>query len=149
MGAAHDVIDVNVPISTAYNQWTQFELFPQFMSGVEEVRQVDDTHLHWRISVAGVSREYDAEITEQRPDQVVAWQSTGGIDHSGRISFQSLDDHTTRITASINYATEGLTEKVADAVNAPERQLKNDLARFKQVIELRGRETGGWREEVN
>ncbi|HEY9290135.1 MAG TPA: SRPBCC family protein, partial [Microlunatus sp.] len=142
MGAAHDVIEVNVPISTAYNQWTQFESFPQFMNGVDEVRQLDDKHLHWKVSVPGVSREYDAEITEQRPDEVVAWQSSGDTDHSGSVVFESLDDNTTKIMASINYDTEGVAEKAGDVLNVPQRQLKNDLARFKDFIEARGGETG-------
>ncbi|SDR96298.1 SRPBCC family protein [Microlunatus soli] len=149
MGIAQDSIDVNVPIQKAYNQWTQFESFPQFMNGVKSVEQLDDKHLHWKISVAGASREYDAEITEQRPDEVIAWQSSGDNDHSGTVTFEQLDDTTTKVTAAIGYSTEGATEKLADAVNAPERQLSSDLARFKKFIESPEPETGAWRDEIH
>jgi len=149
MGAAEESIEVNVPVHTAYNQWTQFESFPQFMSGVEEVRQLDDKHLHWKVKVAGVSREYDAEITEQTPDKVIAWQAVGDTDNAGTVRFEEIDNVTTRVSASIGYQTEGATEKVGDALNVPERQLKNDLAKFKEFIESRGTETGAWREEIH
>ena len=149
MSTITETVDVDVPVTTAYNQWTQFESFPKFMTGVEEVRQLDDKHLHWKVKVAGASREYDAEITEQRPDQIIAWQSSGDTDNSGSVEFEQIDDVTTRINASIGYQTEGLTEKIGDALNAPERQLKNDLAKFKEFIESRGTETGAWREEIH
>jgi uncharacterized membrane protein len=149
MATAQESIDVNVPVHRAYNQWTQFETFPEFMSGVDEVRQLDDKHLHWKISIAGVKREYDAEITEQRPDEVIAWQSTGDVDNSGTVRFEQLDATTTRITAAMAYATEGTAEKVGDALNVPDRQLRKDLERFKEFIESRGTETGGWRDEVH
>jgi len=149
MGLAQETVDVNVPVHTAYNQWTQFESFPQFMSGVDEVRQLDDKRLHWKVSIGGVSREYDAEITEQRPDQIIAWQSTGDTDNSGSVTFERLDDSSTRINASIGYQTEGLAEKAGDLLNVPERQLKSDLAKFKEFIESRGTETGGYREEIH
>lgn len=149
MSAAHEVIDVYVPVSTAYNQWTQFESFPQFMGGVEEVRQLDDTHLHWKISVAGAAREYDAEITQQRPDEVVAWQSSGDTEHSGHVVFESLGDGITRIRASINYEPQGIADTAGALLNIPQRQLKNDLARFKDFIESRDTETGAWRDEVH
>lgn len=149
MGAAQEEIEVNVPVHTAYNQWTQFESFPQFMSGVDEVRQLDDKHLHWKVTVAGATREYDSEITEQTPDQVIAWQSTGDTDNSGSVRFERVDDNTTRISASMTYETEGLAEKAGDALNVPERQLKSDLSRFKEFIESRGSETGAWRDEIH
>ncbi|MBO0811510.1 MAG: SRPBCC family protein [Microlunatus sp.] len=149
MGVAEETVEVDVPVRTAYNQWTQFESFPEFMSGVEEVRQLDDKSLHWKVKIAGVSREYDAEIIEQTPDQVIAWQSTGGTDNYGTIRFQELDNLTTRISASIGYQTENATEKAGDALSMPERQLRNDLARFKEFIESRGTETGAWRDEIH
>lgn len=149
MGVAEETVEVNVPVHTAYNQWTQFESFPEFMSGVEEVRQLDDKRLHWKVKIAGVSREYDAEIIEQTPDQVIAWQSTGDTDNSGTVRFQEVDNLTTRISASIGYQTESLTEKAGDALSMPQRQLRNDLARFKEFIESRGTETGAWRDEIH
>ena len=149
MGKAEETIEVNVPVHTAYNQWTQFESFPQSMGGVEEVRQLDDKHLHWKVKVAGVSREYDAEITEQVPDRLIAWQASGDTDNSGSVHFEEIDNVTTRISASMGYETEGLTEKVGDALNVPERQLKSDLAKFKEFIESRGTESGAYREEIH
>jgi uncharacterized membrane protein len=119
------------------------------MEGVESVRQLDDKHLHWKVKVAGVSREYDAEITEQTPDKVIAWQAVGDTDNAGTVRFEEIDNVTTRVSASIGYQTEGATEKVGDALNVPERQLKNDLAKFKEFIESRGTETGAWREEIH
>jgi uncharacterized membrane protein len=97
MATTEKSIDVNVPISTAYNQWTQFEEFPQFMSDVESIEQVDDRRLHWVVKIAGVDREFDAEITEQRPDERIAWRSTSGVRHAGVVTFHKLDDNTTRI----------------------------------------------------
>lgn len=149
MSTAQESIDVNVPVGTAYNQWTQFESFPEFMGGVDEVRQLDDKHLHWKVSVGGVSREYDAEVTEQTPDQVVAWQATGDTDNAGTVTFERLGDNSTRVNVRLSYETEGLVEKAGDALNVPDRQLKKDLERFKEFIESRGAETGGWRGEIH
>jgi uncharacterized membrane protein len=137
MGVAEETIEVNVPIHTAYNQWIQFESFPQFMSGVEEVRRLDDKHLHWKVKVGGIAREYDAEITEQAPDEVIAWQSTGDTDNSGWVRFRKVDDTATMISALLSYQTEGVSEKVGDVLDIPERQLKSDLAKFKEFIESR------------
>jgi uncharacterized membrane protein len=148
MSIVRDTIDVNVPIHTAYNQWTQFETFPEFMSGVEEVRQIDDKHLHWKVKVAGVEREWDATITQQEPDQVIAWEAGGDTDNSGTVTFERLAEDSTRIHAAIGYETESLKEKIGDALDLPERQLKKDLSRFKEYIESRGQETGAWRGEV-
>jgi len=141
-------VDVNVPISTVYNQWTQFESFPEFMDGVDEIKQLDATHTHWVISVAGAHREFDAEITEQHPEERVAWKSTDGTTHAGVITFHRLSETTTRVTAQIDWQPDSLVEKVGAAVGVDDRQIKSDLARFKEFIEKRGAETGAWRGNV-
>jgi len=149
MGTAQESIEVNVPIDVAYNQWTQFESFPEFMGGVDEVRQLDDRNLHWKVSVGGVSREYDAAITEQTPDQVVAWRGAGDTDNAGRVTFEKLGPHSTRVSVELGYDTDGIVERAGDALNAPARRLKKDLDRFKEFIESRGSETGAWRGELH
>lgn len=141
-------IDVEVPIRTAYNQWTQFESFPEFMEGVEQVRQVDDTHTHWRIQVGPITREFDATITEQHPEERVAWRSDSGPQHAGVVTFHRLDDTTTRVTAQMEVDPEGFVENVADKLGVLDRRVQGDLKRFKQFIEERGHETGGWRGDV-
>jgi uncharacterized membrane protein len=143
-----EAIEVEAPLSTVYNQWTQFQTFPQFMGGVEEVRQLDDTHLHWVVNVHGQRREFDAEITEQHPDERVAWKSTDGKTHAGVITFHRLNDHTTRVTAQIDWEPEGIAEKAGAAVGVDDRQVKADLARFKEFIEKHPGETGAWRGDV-
>ena len=143
-------VEVDVPLRTAYNQWTQFEEFPRFMEGVKEVRQLDNKRLHWRAEVAGEKREWTAEITEQTPDRVVAWRSTSGKPNSGHVSFQPLDGgQRTRVTVRIGYEPEGVKENLADAVGAVGRRVKADLDRFKEFIESRGQETGAWRGEIH
>lgn len=149
MAKVEESIDVGVPVSTAYNQWTQFESFPQFMEGVKEVRQIDDTHLHWKAEIAGRLTEWDAEITEQRPDERIAWRATGGTGNAGVITFHRIDDTTTRVMLQMETFPEGMTEKVGDLVGMSTRQVKNDLKNFKEFIESRGRETGAWRGEVS
>jgi uncharacterized membrane protein len=141
-------IDVNVPLSTAYNQWTQFEEFPEFMEGVEEVRQLDDTHLHWVAVIGGRRHEWDAVITEQRPDERVAWRNTDGQDNAGVVTFHRLSDVTTRVMVQMDYVPQGVTEKLGSAAGVPDRQVAGDLERFKQLVEQRGGESGGWRGEV-
>ena len=141
-------IDVDVPVTVAYNQWTQFESFPQFMDGVDEVTQKDDTLTHWKISIAGVKREFDAKITEQSPDQRVAWTAVDGTDHSGVVTFHKLDEAKTRVTLQMDTHPQGLLEKVGDAVGLTNKNAKADLERFKTFIEKTGHETGAWRGEV-
>jgi uncharacterized membrane protein len=141
-------IDVEVPVRTAYDQWTQFEEFPKFMSGVERIEQLDDTRLHWVAKVGGKTKEWDARITEQTPDQRVAWTATSGAENAGVVTFHRIDDNKTRVTVQMDVEPEGLVENVGDAVGVPERQVKGDLERFKEFIESRGRETGAWRGEV-
>ena len=148
MASVVESIDVNVPLSTAYNQWTQFEEFPRFMEGVTSVRQIDDTRLHWAAEIAGKDEEWDAEITEQKPDERVAWKSIGGPRNAGVVTFHRLDDDTTRVTLQMDVEPEGLVETVGTALGFLERQVKGDLDRFKEFIEGRGSETGGWRGEV-
>lgn len=148
MPTIDETIDIDVPISTAYNQWTQFEEFPQFMGGVDEVRQLGDTLTHWKTSIGGVEREFDAEITEQEPDQVVAWRSIDGTTHEGHVSFEPLGAAQTRVRVRTSWQPESLVEKAGAVVGADDRQVKADLKRFKEFIESRGVETGGWRGEV-
>src|SRR4051794_37571616 len=141
-------VDVNVPVSTAYNQWTQFEDFPRFMEGVEEIRQLDDKRLFWKTKIAGVEREFEAEITEQHPDHRIAWRSVGGTDHAGVVTFHRLSDQTTRVTIQLDSEPEGAVEKVGDALGLLKRRVKGDLDRFKELIESQGSASGAWRAEV-
>jgi uncharacterized membrane protein len=141
-------VDVDVPVTMAYNQWTQFESFPRFMEGVQEVRQLDDTHTHWVTRVGGATREFDATITEQHPDERVAWRSNSGPNHAGVITFHKLDQEHTRVTAQMDIDPEGFIEKVGDKVGLVEGRVKGDLERFKHFIEERPSETGAWRGDV-
>ena len=148
MASVVESIDVKVPVNTAYNQWTQFEDFPRFMEGVKSVTQVDDTHLHWVAEVAGKEEEWDAEITEQRPDERIAWTATSGAENAGVVTFHRIDDETTRVTLQLDVEPEGVVENVGTALGFLERRVKGDLDRFKEFIESRGAETGAWRGEV-
>jgi uncharacterized membrane protein len=148
MSSIEESVEVNVPLTTAYNQWTQFEDFPQFMEGVESVTQVDDTHLRWKAEIAGVEREWDAEITEQHPDERVAWRSTDGTGHGGVVTFHRLDDTNTKVMLQLDVEPEGFVEKAGDALGFIKRRTQGDLGRFKTFIEERGSETGAWRGDV-
>ena len=148
MSTVEESIDVKVPVRTAYNQWTQFEDFPRFMEGVEEIRQIDDTHVHWRTKIAGVEREFDTEITEQHPDHRVAWRATQGTRHAGVVTFHHIDDDTTRIMLQMDTEPEGLVEQAGDKLGVLKRRIKGDLGRFKEMIESRGSERGAWRGDV-
>jgi uncharacterized membrane protein len=148
MSKIEESIDVKVPVRVAYDQWTQFEEFPRFMDGVESVEQIDDTNLHWVAKIGGVRKEWDAEITQQEPDQRVAWKSTTGADNGGAVDFHRLDDQLTRITLTMDVEPEGVVEKVGDAVGVPERMVSGDLERFKEYIERRSGPTGAWRGTV-
>ncbi|HWM54852.1 MAG TPA: SRPBCC family protein [Solirubrobacterales bacterium] len=148
MTSVQESIEVEVPVRTAYNQWTQFEEFPQFMEGVEEVRQLDDTHLRWRARIGGKEKEWTAEITEQRPDERVAWKNVDGAENAGVITFHRTGDERSRVTAQIEAETEGVVEAAGDALGMLDRRVKGDLERFKEFIESRGKETGAWRGEV-
>ena len=140
-------IDVGVPVSVAYDQWTQFERFPEFMSGVEEVRQIDDTHVQWTAEVGGERHEWTAEIVEQEPDRVIAWRSVGGVETSGRVEFEPVDDGT-RVTVDMDYEPEGAKERIGSLLGSDERQVKEDLERFRELVEGRMTATGGWRGRV-
>jgi carbon monoxide dehydrogenase subunit G len=142
-------IEVHVPVRAAYNQWTQFEQFPQFMGGVQQVRQLSDTQLHWVAEIAGVTREWDAAILEQVPDHKVAWAATGGVTNAGAVHFQPAGGDRTLVRLSLEYEPEGLVEKVGDFLNVVEKQAQGDLEKFKQFIESRGVETGAWRGSVS
>ena len=141
-------IDVNAPVRTAYDQWTQFEMFPQFMEGVEEVRQVSDTKLQWRAEIAGRTEAWEAEITEQIPDQRIAWTSRTGAKNAGVVTFHYIDDATTRVMPQLEYEPETLVEQAGAALGVVGRRIKGDLERFKEFIESRGEATGAWRGEI-
>ena len=141
-------IDVDVPVRTAYDQWTQFEEFPRFMEGVEEVRQIDDANLHWRADIGGKDVEWTARITEQVPDKRIAWTSTTGARNAGVVTFHHLAPGRCRIALQMDYEPEGMKEKLGSAIGSDSRRVKGDLERFKEFIEARGSETGAWRGEV-
>jgi uncharacterized membrane protein len=142
-------IEVKVPVHAAYDQWTQFESFPQFMEGVKEVRQQDDSHLHWKADVAGEKEEWDAEITEQVPDQRIAWRSTSGAPNAGVVTFHPISDNETKVMLQLEAQPRSSSEKVGDILGILDRQVKKDLERFKDFIESRGGQpTGGWRGEI-
>jgi uncharacterized membrane protein len=138
-------IEVEAPIERTYNQWTQFEEFPRFMEGVEEIRQTDDRHLHWVAEFGGDRHEWDAEITEQKPEERVAWKNVDGTENAGVVTFHKIDPTTTRVAVQMDWVPEGIREKIGSALGADDRRVKGDLERFKEFIESRGEETGGWR----
>src|SRR4051794_14747375 len=145
MSSVTESVEVEVPVRTAYNQWTQFEDFPRFMEGVEEIRQLDPTHVHWRAQIGGKTKEWDAEITEQRPDERVAWRATQGTTNAGVVTFHKIDAGVTRVTVQLDAEPDGAVETVGDALGVLKRRVKGDLDRFKDFIEGRGAETGAWR----
>ena len=147
MSTIEQSIDVKVPVRTAYNQWTQFEEFPKFMEGVAEVRQLDDQRLHWKAQIAGQEREWEAKITEQEPDQRIAWYGVGTT-NAGVVTFHRIDDDTTKVMLQMEFEPEDWKEKAADATGIVKSRVKGDLERFKKFIEERGTETGAWRGEI-
>ena len=145
-----ETIDVGVPVTTAYNQWTQFESFPHFLDEVEQITQIDDTHQHWKVKVGGAEREFDTEITEQHPDERVAWKSIGGdTDHAGVVTFHKLTDTETRVTVQLDWEPSGALEKLGSLVGAGSHAVKKDLKNFKEFIEAAGTATGAWRGDVS
>ncbi|MFF4427188.1 SRPBCC family protein [Streptomyces sp. NPDC001549] len=149
MSEVKESIEVDVPVRTAYNQWTQFETFPLFMDGVRRVEQVDETLTHWVTKIGGVDREFDAEITEQVPDKRIAWVSVGGeTEQSGVVTFHPVDPTRTEVTLRLAFDPDGLAETIADKFGFIDRQVTGDLQRFKKFIEERGTESGAWRGEV-
>jgi uncharacterized membrane protein len=141
-------IDVKVPTRKAYNQWTQFEEFPRFMGGVEEVRQLDEKRSRWRTNIGGKEKVFDTEITEQIPDRRIAWRSLSGASQAGVVTFRTLSDRKTRIMLQMEYEPEGFAENVADGLGIVTRRIEKDLERFKDFIETQGTETGAWRGRI-
>ncbi len=142
-------IDVNVPVTTAYNQWTQFESYPQFMSEVDAIRQLDDTHVRWTVTIAGAERTFDTEITEQHPDERVAWKSIDGeVQHAGVVTFHRLDDTSTRVTVQIDWEPSGALETVGALFGVDDHAVKKDLGNFKKLVEAHGAADGAWRGDV-
>jgi uncharacterized membrane protein len=148
MAEVKESVEVNVPVSTAYNQWTQFEEFPNFMEKVESVTQLDDTHLRWIAEIGGRREEWKAEITQQMPDEIIAWRSIEGQENSGAVRFEPLGPDRTRIDVTLTWEPEGLVQAAADKVGASDRAVQVDLERFKELVESRGVESGAWRGEV-
>ncbi len=150
MASITESIDVNVPLTTAYNQWTQFESFPEFLTFVDSVTQVDDVTNRWKVTIGGVEREFVTKVTEQHPDERVAWNSTGGeVDHAGVVTFHRLSDTETRVTVQLDWEPEGLREKLGAAFGIDDHAVRKDLRNFKEFIEARGGETGSWRGDVD
>ena len=148
MATVEKTIDVNVPVSAAYDQWTQFEEFPRFMEGIVAVKQTDDSHVHWIAEVNGERQEWDSEIVEQEPDRVIAWRSTGGLRNSGRVEFAPIAEGT-RVSVEMEYDPEGIKETVGAALGLDGGQVGNDLERFKDLVESRDLPTGSWRGEIS
>lgn len=148
MSVIEKSIEINVPVRAAYNQWTQFEEFPKFMEGVKQVKQLDDKHLHWKADIGGKEKEWKAEITEQIPEERIAWTSRGGAINAGVVTFHRLSDSKSKVMLQMEYDPQGFVENVGDAVGVVTQRVQGDLERFKQYIENRGQETGAWRGTV-
>jgi uncharacterized membrane protein len=148
MTTAKKSIDVDCHVTTAYNQWTQFEEFPKFMEGVEDVTQVGNRHLHWKVEIDGVKREFDATITEQIPDTRIAWKAEGEVKQAGVVDFHKLSQDSTRVDLLLDMEPEGLVEQAGDKLGFVERRVAKDLRRFKDFVESRPHPTGAWRGEV-
>ncbi len=148
MSTTEKSIEIDLPVSTVYNQWTQFEEFPQFMEGVESVTQLDDKHLHWVAEIAGSRREWDAEIIDQQPDRRIAWRSIDGTGNAGSVEFIPVGADRTEVTLQLDVEPEGVVEQIGDKLGFVSSQAEGDLKRFKSFIESRGRETGAWRGQV-
>jgi len=148
MSTVEKSVEVNVPVRTAYDQWTQFEEFPRFMEGVKQVKQLDEKRLHWKTEIGGKEKDFDAIIDEQVPDQRIAWHSTIGPKQGGVVTFHRLSDNKTRIMLQMEYDPQGFVEKAGDLAGAVSMRISGDLKRFKEFIESRGTETGAWRGEI-
>jgi uncharacterized membrane protein len=149
MEQVEKVVEVDCPVSTVYNQWTQFEEFPRFMAGVKEVRQLDDTHVHWHAEIWGKDKEWDAEITEQEPDKRISWKSISGAPNAGTVRFEPLGTDRTRVRLVMAYEPEGVVENAGDALGIFTQRVESTVKDFKEYIESRGGETGAWRGEVH
>lgn len=148
MSTTQQTIDVDLPVSTVYNQWTQFEDFPQFMEGVESVTQLDDRRLHWVAEIAGTREEWDAEIVDQEPDSRIAWRALTGTTNDGVVTFESLGPDSTRVSLDLDVEPDSLKEKIGEKLGFVSKQVEGDLKRFKEFVESRGTETGAWRGQV-
>lgn len=148
MAVIEKSIDLNVAVRTAYNQWTQFEEFPRFMEGVEQVKQVDNKHLRWKANIGGRQEEWDAEIMEQVPDQRIAWRSQSGAKNEGVVIFSPVTEGKSKINLRIEYEPKGIVEKTGDMMGIVSQRVEENLKRFKNYIESRGHETGSWRGNV-
>ncbi len=149
MATVEQTVEVNVPVRVAYDQWTQFEDFPQFMDGVESVTQLDDTHLRWVAEVGGKEHEWTAEVVQQVPDERIEWRSTSGVTQTGAVAFEPLGGEQTRIHVTFEYEPDGMVESLGSAIGQDERRVKADLERFKEFVESRGTPTGAWRGSVD
>jgi uncharacterized membrane protein len=147
MATVEKSIEVDVPVSTAYDQWTQFEEFPRFMEGVVSVRQLDDKRLHWIAEVNGEREEWDAEIVRQEPDRIIEWRSTSGAMNHGRVEFVPAEA-STRVEVAFEYDPEGAKERIGAFLGFDEAQVEDDLERFKELVESREVPTGSWRGEI-
>jgi uncharacterized membrane protein len=148
MSEIMESVEVNVPVRTAYDQWTQFETFPTFMEGVKQVRQLDDRTLEWVAEVAGREKRWKARITEQEPDRRIAWTATEGARNAGVVTFHRLADDKSRVTLQLDVEPDGALERAGDVVGVVKSRVKGDMERFKEFIESRGHETGAWRGEI-
>jgi uncharacterized membrane protein len=148
MSEIMESVEVNVPVRTAYDQWTQFETFPTFMEGVKQVRQLDDRTLEWVADVAGREKRWKARITEQEPDRRIAWTATEGARNAGVVTFHRLADDRSRVTLQLDVEPDGALERAGDVVGVVKGRVKGDMERFKEFIESRGQETGAWRGEI-
>jgi len=149
MASLHKSIEVNVPVKVAYNQWTQFEEFPNFMDNIVEVRQIDDSHVHWHAEIGGKHKEWDTEIVEQIPDQRIAWRTTAGPENHGIVNFEPMGADRTRVSVDIEYQPETALEKVGDMLGMVSSNVEEDLENFRDFLESRGHETGAWRGEIH
>ncbi|MFF7854012.1 SRPBCC family protein [Streptomyces sp. NPDC007904] len=149
MSTVKEAVEVEVPVHTAYNQWTQFEEFPNFMEGVEEITQLDARHNHWTTKIGGVRREFDTEIVDQLPDERITWRTTSGdVQQKGMVRFQRVDDTHTRVELVMDVEPSGVAEKAADMLGTIDRRVKGDMRRFKDYIERQGGESGAWRGRI-
>jgi uncharacterized membrane protein len=149
VASVNESVEVDVPVSVAYNQWTQFEEFPLFMEGVKSVRQLDDTHLEWTAEIGGEEHRWEAEISHQEPDRLVSWRAIEGKYNSGKVTFEPLEANRTRIDVEMTYDAEGWKESAGSALGLDSHRVSSDLDRFKELIETREMESGGWRGEVH
>ncbi len=149
MSSIQKSIDVDVPVRTAYNQWTQFADFPKFMEGVKEVKQLDDKRMLWKANISGKDEEWEAVITEQHPDERIAWKSTTGAENAGVVTFHYLTDNSCRLMLQIDYDPSNIVETIGDKLGFVGRRVEGDLKRFKEFIEARGYESGAWRGNID